>query len=95
MPRVSGTNGGIWRSEDTGKTWTLMLAGNATDVILDADSAVPLNTGREPRRNGQSSGCVRRHARAGGLHEPQSGTGLEPDGGQRRQSVDYRYAHGA
>jgi len=34
---------GIWRSEDTGKTWTLMLAGQATDVILDADSAVPIN----------------------------------------------------
>ena len=30
---------------------------------------------------------------AGGLHEPQSGTGLEPDGRQRRQPVDYRHAH--
>ena len=34
---------GIWPSEDTGKTWTLMLAGQATDVILDADSTVPIN----------------------------------------------------
>jgi subtilisin-like proprotein convertase family protein len=33
-----GTNGGIWRSEDTGQTWTKMLAGQATDVVLDADS---------------------------------------------------------
>ena len=49
---LSGTNGGIWRSEDTGKTWSLMLAGNATDVILDADSAVPLNTDVNPGTTG-------------------------------------------
>ena len=49
---VSGTNGGIWRSEDTGKTWVLMLAGNATDVILDADSAVPLNPDANPGATG-------------------------------------------
>ena len=47
-----GTNGGIWRSEDTGKTWVLMLAGNATDVILDADSAVPLNPDVNPAATG-------------------------------------------
>ena len=35
---MSGTNGGIWRSEDTGQHWTQMLAGQATDVVLDADS---------------------------------------------------------
>ena len=92
---MSGTNGGIWRSEDTGKTWQLMLAGNATDVVLDPDSGVPLNPDFEPRHNGQSSGCLRRHGRAGGLHEPQSGTGLEPDDRQRRQPVDYRYGHRA
>ncbi len=40
---MSGTNGGIWRSEDTGKTWMLMLAGNATDVILDQDSGTLLD----------------------------------------------------
>ena len=49
---MSGTNGGIWRSENTGKTWALMLAGNATDVILDADSAVPLNTDSNPGTTG-------------------------------------------
>ena len=49
---MSGTNGGIWRSEDTGKTWQLMLAGNATDVILDQDSAVPLNPDSNPAPNG-------------------------------------------
>ncbi|MGL6075385.1 MAG: proprotein convertase P-domain-containing protein [Fimbriiglobus sp.] len=31
---VSGTNGGVYRSTDTGRTWTLMRAGNATDVHL-------------------------------------------------------------
>ena len=36
---MSGTNGGIWRSEDTGKTWQLMLAGNATDVLLNPIAA--------------------------------------------------------
>ena len=40
---VTGVNGGIWRSEDTGKTWTLMLAGQASDVLLNPDSGVPLN----------------------------------------------------
>ena len=35
---LSGTNGGIYRSEDTGKTWQLMLAGQATDVVLDPTS---------------------------------------------------------
>ena len=40
---MSGTNGGIWRSEDTGRTWQLMLAGNASDVALDPDSGVIVN----------------------------------------------------
>ena len=40
---TTGPNGGIWRSEDTGRTWTLMLAGNATDVLLNPDSGIPLN----------------------------------------------------
>ena len=40
---LSGPNGGIWRSEDTGQTWKLMLAGQATDVVLDPDSGTILN----------------------------------------------------
>jgi len=40
---LSGTNGGIWRSEDTGNTWQLMLPGQATDVVLNPDSGVVLN----------------------------------------------------
>jgi subtilisin-like proprotein convertase family protein len=51
---IGGTsaNSGIWRSEDTGKTWQLMLAGNATDVILDQDSAIPLNPDSNTAANG-------------------------------------------
>ena len=40
---LSGTNGGIWRSENTGQTWTQMLAGNATAVVLDPNSGLPLD----------------------------------------------------
>ena len=40
---LSGTNGGIWRSEDTGRTWQQMLAGNATDVVLNPNSGTILN----------------------------------------------------
>lgn len=35
---ISGTNGGLWRSLDTGKTWQLMRAGQATDLVLDPSS---------------------------------------------------------
>jgi subtilisin-like proprotein convertase family protein len=34
----TNTDGGIWRSLDTGATWQLMRAGNATDVTLDLAS---------------------------------------------------------
>src|SRR4029077_4870392 len=40
---MSGTNGGIYRSEDTGKTWTLVLTGQATDVVLDPSSGLILD----------------------------------------------------
>ncbi len=33
---VSGTNGGVYRSNNSGRDWTLMRAGNATDVFLAA-----------------------------------------------------------
>ena len=36
---LSGANGGIWRSNDTGKHWTLVRGGVATDVVLSAGSA--------------------------------------------------------
>ena len=35
---LSGRNGGIWRSVDTGKTWQLMRSGQATDLVLDPAS---------------------------------------------------------
>ncbi|MFO0847757.1 MAG: proprotein convertase P-domain-containing protein [Gemmataceae bacterium] len=39
---VSGGNGaGIWRSKDTGRTWELLRAGDATDVVLSPGSAGP------------------------------------------------------
>ncbi len=40
---MSGPTGGIWRSENTGQTWTQVLAGQATDVVLDPDSGTVLN----------------------------------------------------
>ena len=40
---MSGPHGGIWRSEDTGNTWQLMLAGQATDVVLDPNSGTLLS----------------------------------------------------
>ena len=49
---LSGTNGGIWRSEDTGKTWQLMLAGNATGRASRSDSGIPLNPGPDTSVNG-------------------------------------------
>src|SRR5262249_5323419 len=31
---MSGKNGGLWRSNDSGNTWTLVRAGQATDLVL-------------------------------------------------------------
>ena len=49
---ASGTNGGIWRSEDTGMTWNLMLAGNASDVVLNPDSGIVLDPDTDTEVNG-------------------------------------------
>ena len=49
---VTGVNGGIWRSEDTGKTWVLMLAGQASDVLLNPDSGIPINPVLNPGATG-------------------------------------------
>jgi len=35
---LSGGNGGLWRSIDSGVHWQLMRAGQATDVVLDPNS---------------------------------------------------------
>ena len=35
---LSGPNGGLYRSLDTGNHWQLLQAGNATDVVLDPNS---------------------------------------------------------
>ena len=37
---LSGNNGGVWRSNDSGGHWTRIMAGNATDVALSAASAI-------------------------------------------------------
>ena len=49
---LSGPNGGIWRSEDTGQTWVNMDPGQATSVVLDADSGIPLNPDTDPGAKG-------------------------------------------
>jgi subtilisin-like proprotein convertase family protein len=35
---LSGANGGVWRSTDNGNHWTLMRAGQATDIVFDPNS---------------------------------------------------------
>jgi large repetitive protein len=40
---LSGPTGGIWRSENTGATWQLMLSGQATSVIADPSSGQVLD----------------------------------------------------
>ena len=36
--------GGIWESQNTGQTWTQVLTGNATAVVLDPNSGLPLSS---------------------------------------------------
>ncbi len=52
---LSGPTGGIWRSEDTGQTWTQVLSGNATAVVLDPNSGIVLDptTGTDVQGNDQ------------------------------------------
>ena len=38
---LGGKNGGLWRSTDGGGHWTDLMAGTATDVLLDPASASP------------------------------------------------------
>ena len=50
---ITSTNAnqqGIWRSLDTGLTWQRMLAGDATDVVLDLNSG-PINAVSNPTGN--------------------------------------------
>ena len=47
-----GTNPGIYRSEDTGKTWQLMLAGPATDVVLNPFSGTILSPDTDSSKRG-------------------------------------------
>ena len=52
---LSGPNGGIWESENTGQTWTQVLAGNATAVVLDQNSGSVLDpiSGGNPSNGAQ------------------------------------------
>ena len=54
-----------------------MLAGNATDVVLDADSGVPLNPDVRSRSDGQSPDCLCRLCRDG-----DTGVFMSPNQGQ-------------
>ena len=50
-----GTKGGIWESLNTGQTWTQVLAGNATSVVLDQNSGSVLDpiAGSPPPNGGE------------------------------------------
>ena len=37
---MSGPNGGLWRSVDSGDHWTLLRSGQCTDVVLDPNSGL-------------------------------------------------------
>ena len=39
---AGGANPGVYRSLDTGKTWSLIRAGNATDLTLAPASSAPI-----------------------------------------------------
>ena len=47
--------GGIWESQNTGQTWTPVLAGNATSVVLDQNSGTLLDPkcGHHPPTGGE------------------------------------------
>jgi subtilisin-like proprotein convertase family protein len=47
---LSGTNGGVWRSLDTGKHWQRMRGGSATDIVFDPNSG-HINTVSNPTGN--------------------------------------------
>lgn len=38
---LSGAQGGLWRSTDSGDTWQQLRAGQATDIVLDPGSGTP------------------------------------------------------
>ena len=40
---ADSTKGGVWESQNTGQTWTRVLTGNATSVILDQNSGTLLD----------------------------------------------------
>ena len=74
-----------------------MLAGNATDGVLDPDSGTVLDPDTDTEVQGNLQVVYRRlrvalrHGRGGrGLHEPQPGPGLGQMNGRYRQSTDRR-----
>ena len=84
---LSGPTGGVWRSLDSGQHWTNMLPGQATSVVLDADSGAVLNsdTGTTTR---QPPDRLCRHPGRGCRDEPQPGPDLDPDERRRWQPAD-------
>ena len=88
---VSGPTGGIWRSEDSGQQWFLMVAGNATSVVLDPNSATQANGNLQIVYAGFENSSVSGADCGWGLHEPQPGWKLEHDERQRRQWADRQH----
>ena len=79
---LSGTNGGIWRSENTGQTWTQMLAGNATSVVLDPNSGTVLNPSTGTHVQGNLQVVYAGFAAPTGTSGAAAGVYLSPNQGQ-------------
>ena len=78
---LGGTNGGIWRSVDTGGHWQLLQAGNGTDVVLCRQQC---------QRQRQFANPLRRLAGIGRVFHRGRPHDRQPEHPQRRQRRRHR-----